>query len=111
MRRRDVVVLQHPPARQRGKRRRHRRRQREVKDGDIPLPRRRIGERPRLGGHVLVDRQREQVRLMTHASQQVPDPAGRIANRIAAVRRRHPLIDDHDDGFALQALGFARPRA
>ena len=55
-RRRDVVVLQHAPARQPGERLGHRRRDREVQDRDVAGRGRRIAERPRLAAHVVVDR-------------------------------------------------------
>ena len=56
---------------------------------------------------VVVDREREHVRLVSHPPQQVADAPSRVANRIAAMRGRHPLIDDHD-ASACTSLRFGQ---
>ncbi len=74
---------------------RHRRDQGEVEDGEVAPARLGIGERPHLVTQVVVDRHGEDVGLMAHAAQQVHHAAGGVSDGIAAVRRGHPLIDDH----------------
>ena len=54
-----------------------------------------IRERPHLVAHVLVDRQREDVRPMPQPAQEIPDAASTVADGITPMRRRDPLVDDH----------------
>ena len=100
-----VVVLEHAPAGQPGERLGHRRGQRVVEDGQVAVPRRRIGERPDVAAQVVVDGQGEQVRVVAHRAQQPAHAPGGVADGVAAMRRRHPLVDDHADGASGRRLG------
>ena len=66
-----------------------------MEDRHLALARRRIGERPDVIRQVVVDGERKQLALMTHGAQKRADAAGAVADGIAAVRRRHPLVHDH----------------
>ena len=99
-RRRDVVILEHAAPGQAGERLGHRRRQGEVEDRDVAAPRRVVAERTDVLAQVVVDRQREEVGLVPGGAQQVADPARAVADGVAAVRRRHPLVDDHQRASA-----------
>src|SRR5438270_501104 len=44
---------------------------------------------------VVVNRQRVELRVVPHRAEQRTNASSAVANRIAFVRRRHPLIDDH----------------
>ena len=58
----------------------------------------------RRGAQVVVDRQRIEFRRMAHPAQDVAHPAGAVADRVAAMCRGHPLVDDHSaTGSALNA--------
>ena len=46
---------------------------------------------------------------MPHAAQQIADAAGAVADRVARVRRRHPLVDDHRPRRLRQRLVDAGP--
>ncbi len=107
--RRDVVVLEDAPARQRGEGAGHRGRQGEVEDRDVAAPCRRIRPRPDLAPQVVVDGHREEVRGVAQAAQQVANLARAVADGVAAVRRWHPLVDDHRLGppWAGASLGTA----
>ena len=94
-RRRHVVILQDAPVRQRGECCGHRRRQREMKDRDVAALRRRIGERPDVVAQIVVDRQRENVRLVAHRAEEVAHAAGAVADGVALVGGRHPLVHAH----------------
>jgi hypothetical protein len=60
------VVLEDAAARQPGERLGHRRDEGEVEDRQIPRSRGRIGEGPHVAVEILVDGQREDVRLVAH---------------------------------------------
>ena len=66
-----------------------------MEDRDVAPPRGRIRERPDILAQVVVDREREEIRLMSAAPQHVAHDTRAVADRIAAVRRRDPLVDDH----------------
>ena len=95
LRRRDVVVVQHARAGHRAERRAHRRGRREVQHRDVAVARLRFAPRPHLG------RERASIVIANrsdscpHARSRSRMRQGVIADRIAAVRRRHPLMDDH----------------
>ena len=93
--RRDVVILEHAAPGQAGELLGHRRRQGEVEDRDVAAPRRVVAERTDVLAQVVVYRQRVEVGLVPGGAQQVADPASAVADGVAAVRRRHPLVDDH----------------
>ena len=95
MRRGDVVILQDARARKLGEGRRHRGRKREMEDRDIAPAGVRLGPRTHVPPQVVVHRHREQIGLMPATPQQVANPPRAVADRIAAMRGRHPLIDDH----------------
>jgi hypothetical protein len=97
MRGRDVVILQHARAVESGEGIGHRRWQREMEDGDVSPPRRRILERPRLATHVFIDGERKQVGFVSHRLQQPPHAPRTVADRIAAMSRRNPLVDNHEN--------------
>ena len=67
-----------------------------MEDGDVSTTCGRIGERPDVLAQVVVDREGEEVRLMPAAPEHVAHDTRAVANRVAAVGRRHPLVDDHD---------------
>ena len=48
-----------------------------------------------LAPHVVVDRQGVDVADVAHGPQQVAHAPRRVADRVAAVRRGDPLVDDH----------------
>ena len=93
MRRRDVVVLEHPPSPQRGQRLGQRRGHGEVQHRDVAAAGRRIGERADFIAEIGVYRQGEDVRFVALAPQQIADAARAVADRVSAVRRRQPLVD------------------
>jgi hypothetical protein len=64
-----------------------------VKDRDVAAPSPRIAKRPDVLLHVVVDRQRVDVALVAHRAQQIAHAARRIADGVAAMRCRQPLID------------------
>ncbi len=66
-----------------------------MKDRDVPARRAGVRERDRLAAHVLVNRQREDVGLVAEPAQQIADGARAVADRIAAMCRRHPLVNPH----------------
>ena len=92
---RDVVVLQDADSGQPGKRVGHRRRERVMEHRDLPLPGRRVGERPHVARQVVIDGQGKQIAFMTHRAQEAANAAGAVADGVAAMRGRHPLIHDH----------------
>ena len=94
-RRRHVVVLQDAPGVERRECLGHRRRQGVVEDRHLTLRRRRIGERPHVLPEVVVDREGVEMRLVAHRPQEVADAPRAVADRVALVRRRHPLVHDH----------------
>jgi hypothetical protein len=73
----------------------HGRRQGVVEDGQVAVVRAGLAEPPDVAGKPLVDRQRVDVGEVTHSADQVPDAARAVADGVALVRRRHPLVDDH----------------
>ena len=93
---------------------RHRRRQREMEDRDVAAAGRVVGERPDVVAQVVVDGQREQVGGMALGPQQIADAAGAVADGVAPVGGRHPLVDDHGAAGAVCPLrsrpGAARRR-
>ena len=103
-RRRDVVVLQDLRAGSSRERLGHRRRQREMEDRDVASRRRRVGERQHVAAQVVVDRQREDLRVVPHAAQHLAHGPRAVADRVAAMRRRNPLVDFHR-GFGDRGLG------
>ena len=114
-RRRDVVVLQHLRAEQPREGLRHRRRQGEVEDRDVAPRRLVVGERQHVAAQVVVDGQREDVRVVPHPAQHPAHGPRAVADRVAAMRRRNPLVDSHrgsgigDRGSGADgALGKAR---
>ena len=66
-----------------------------MKDREIAAPCRAVAERTHLLPEVVVDRQREQVGVVALAAQQIADAPGAVADGVAAMSRRHPLVDDH----------------
>ena len=70
-----------------------------------PRARRVVGERPDVVAQVVVDGQREQVGGVALGPQQIADAAGAVADGVAPVGGRHPLVDDH--GAAGAVLPFA----
>ena len=108
VRRRDVVVLQHAAAGKAGELHRQRGRQRIVKDRDVASARRGIADRPHVASQVFVDRGRKEVGLVPQLAQERPHLPGAVANGIAPVRGRYPLVDDHRSGPRPSAAG-ARP--
>ena len=66
-----------------------------MKDREIAAPRRSVVKRPDFVPKIVVDGQREQVGVVTTAAQQIADPPGAVADGVAAMGRRHPLVDDH----------------
>ena len=105
-RRRDVVVLQHAAGAERGKGLGHRRRQRVVEDRQLAPLRRRIGERPHVVPQIVVDGQRVELGLVAHVAQQIAHAPRAVADRVALVRRRHPLVDDHRIGIWNREFGI-----
>ena len=99
-RRRHVVVLQDASRRERGERVGHRRRQRVVEDRDVAGCRGGVAERPDIVPQVVVHGEGVELGLVTHGPQQIADAARAVADRIALVRRRHPLVDDHGGSAA-----------
>jgi hypothetical protein len=97
---RHVVILQDAPGRERGERAGHRRRQRVVEDRDVPGVRGGVAERPDVVPEVVVHGEGVELGLVTHGPQKVADAARAVADRIALVRRRYPLVDDHSAGAA-----------
>ena len=89
------MVLQDRARRQPRERLGHRRGQREVEDRDVAASRRRIGERAHVALQIVVDGQRVQLGGVAHAAEQAAHPPRAVADRVALVRRRHPLVDDH----------------
>ena len=65
-----------------------------------------IGERPHVAAQVVVDRQREDVGVVAPAAEQVAHAPRAVADRVAAMRRRHPLVDDH---CAVRSAGLRAP--
>ena len=100
MRRRDVVVLDHAPAALRGERGGQRRGDGEVQHRDVAAARRRVRERPHVAAEVVVDGEREDVRRVALAAQQVAHAARAVADRVSPVRRRQPLVD-HQRGVSV----------
>ena len=63
-----------------------------MEDGDVAVaatPGRRTAH---VAAQVVVDGQREEVRLVALRAQQIPDAPGAVADRVALVRGRHPLV-------------------
>jgi hypothetical protein len=80
-----------------------------VEDGQVAAAGRRVGERQHVVHQVVVDRQGEQIRLVPHGPQQAAHTSRRVADGVALVGRRHPLVDDHravsSSGRAWNAAG------
>ena len=77
-----------------------------MEDGDVSKTCGRIRERPDILAQVVVDREGEQIRLMPPAPEHVAYDTRAVANRVAAVGRGDPLVDDHDrDGIRDSGLG------
>ena len=74
-----------------------------MEDRDVAGARARVGERPHLVAEVVVDRQREEIRVVALRAEEIPYVPGAVADGVAPVRRRHPLIDDHRSASASQA--------
>ena len=66
-----------------------------MKDRDVAALRGGIGERPDLVAKLVVDREREDLRLVAHRAEQIAHAAGAVANRVARVGGRHPLVHAH----------------
>ena len=66
-----------------------------MEDGDVSQPCGRIRERSDILAQVVVDREGEEIRLMSAASEHVAHDTRTVSDRIASVRRRDPLVDDH----------------
>jgi hypothetical protein len=66
-----------------------------MKDGDVAARGCGVGERPHVVAQVVVDAESVDVGVVAHASEQVADVPRAVADRIAPMRRRHPLVDDH----------------
>ena len=69
--------------------------EREMEDREIAPSCPAVAERADVPREVFVDRQREQVGVVAHAAQQIADAPGAVADGVAAMSRRHPLVDDH----------------
>ena len=94
-RRRHVVVLEDAPAPERAKGGGHRRRQRIVKNSYVALACGRVAEVPHISVERVVDRERVEFGVMALVPQQIADVTGAVANRVALVSRRQPLVDNH----------------
>ena len=94
-RRRDVVVDAGCGPSAARERLGHRRRQRVVKDRDVAASGGGVAERPDVAEEVVVDRQRVELRLVAQSPQQIAQPPRAVADRVAPVRGRNPLVDDH----------------
>ena len=75
-----------------------------MKDRDVAVARGTVGERADILAELFVHRQREDVGLVSEVAEQIADPASTVADGIALVRRRYPLIDDH--GYPLPCPSF-----
>ena len=85
-----------------------------MKDRHIAGRRRRVGKRQHVLLEILVDGQRVQIGLVAHAAEQIAHVPGAVANGVALVRRRHPLIHLHSpcsrDGATGLPSSVGRPR-
>ncbi len=103
VRRRDVVVLQHPRAGQRRERGGHRRGQREMEDRDVAAPAAGSANGRtscRRSSSIVIAKSSDSMPL---GAQQVADAPGAVADRIALVRGRHPLV--HAQGQGIKGKG------
>src|SRR6476646_6965110 len=66
-----------------------------MEDGDVSKTCGRIRERSDILAQVVVDCEGEQIRLMPAAPEHVAYDTRAVANRVAAVGRGDPLVDDH----------------
>ena len=91
----DVVVLQHTAAAKPRERLGHRRRQSEVINRHVALTRIRFGKAPNLRAHVVVNGDGEDVRAVPHGPKRIALEAGAVADGVAPMCGRDPLVDDH----------------
>ena len=66
-----------------------------MKDGDVAGARTGICERPHILAQVIIHRQRVEIRLVPFLAEERAHAAGAVADGIAPVGGRHPLVDDH----------------
>ena len=66
-----------------------------MKDRQVAAACRGIVKRPHLALKRFVYRERVQLGIVSEAPEQIANPARAVADRVAFVRRRNPLVDDH----------------
>jgi hypothetical protein len=92
---RDVVVLQHPAARQCGEFGRHRGRSGKLEQRHVTPSCAWIGPRQHIALEGILDRDGKDLGRVTPGAEQITHGACVVTDGVAGMRRRHPLVDDH----------------